>query len=118
MSSHYLVPMKNLFTTLLLSAFFVPVMAQNWYSLEARNAIKLRKVQVNNANSVADLIPNYPGPLWIEDFESVTISAQQNGKDLIATNHDKTFSAEQKELLSNVDVNNSITIKLRYRYIN
>jgi hypothetical protein len=110
--------MKNLFTTLILSVFAIPVIAQNWYSLESTNSIKLKKVQVNNANSLTELLPNYPGPLWIQDFESITISTQQNGKDIIATNHDKTFSAEQKELLSNLDVNNSIRIKLRYRYIN
>jgi len=58
----------------------------------------ITKEKLSNANSIADLIENYPNN-WIKDYNSVNISTILNNKTITAKGSNASLTQEQKELL-------------------
>lgn len=84
------------------------------YSVRGKynNSVTLEKLQ--KANSINDLIPNYPSS-WIDSYISVEIIATINGKELKAESKDDILSEEQKQLFNSSDRISDIVLNSKYR---
>jgi hypothetical protein len=110
--------MKNIFTTLILSALFVPAFGQSWYSPDRVNSLKHTKESLGRAEALKDLLPRDPSSLWVKEYSSISISATCDGKILKSKNKNELFTEEQKNILKTADLNTSIALRVVYNYQN
>ena len=72
---------------------------------------------LKKAKSITDIIPNYPVN-WIVDYNSVDISTELKGKEIMASSKDASLSKEQKRLFKSVDINTDLNISVKYNATN
>jgi hypothetical protein len=84
------------------------------YEVHGNYNRSVTKEKLMEAKLLRDIIPNYPVN-WITDYVSVEITATSSGKSMNALNSNEALSAQQKYLLSTVDLGTGFTIKVKYK---
>jgi TonB family protein len=75
--------------------------------------LSLTKDELSAASTLMDLNFRYK-PSWIQEYQSVEISAVHQGKWKKVTGKNETLSPAQKDLMENADVGTSISVVVRY----
>lgn len=85
------------------------------YKVHGKYFPTIKKEQLATATSLRDLIPDYD-TRWNWPFMSVEMMAMCDGKVIMAASTRDALSAEQKNLLTAVDLGTDIVITFKYRY--
>lgn len=111
--------MKNSLITLLLILPFLTGFSQDVLNYEVRGKYSrpVKKEKLQEAKLLSDFIPGYPSS-WITSYTSVEISTICDGKLMKAVSSNDVLSAEQKNILNNVNLADDIVINVKYKYAN
>jgi TonB family protein len=110
--------MKKSFIAPLLFLLFATSFAQDLnYEIHGKYTHPIKKVTLEKARSMSDLIPYYPSG-WISDYISVEIMATINGTPMMAAGINDKLSTEQKHILSAADPGTDVVLNISFRYNN
>ena len=106
---------KNIFIILFLHLSLLNV-AQKQPCEDLSDSVK--KVTLNNAKLMSELIANYPLEYYntIINYVSIEISGTCSGKKVTAISNTETLTIEQKNILAKVDTGSKIFIKIKFTY--
>ncbi len=88
-----------------------------YYYVGGKHGKTVSKETLKEATHLADIIPNYPR-LWIDRYESVTISVKQDRISKSVNSKGPKLLLEQKALLSELDINSEVLIAMKYGAFN
>lgn len=95
---------------------FKPTSSDNFgYSVRIRYDRPVYIETLNKAQLISDAVEGYPVN-WISEYESVAISATNNGKKVIAISPNEKLTSEQKNILKAADMGSEITVNVKYKY--
>lgn len=77
----------------------------------------VKKDHLNKVTKLDDIVSGYPTN-WLTDYVSAEIQTKCNGKIKSAKGPNQILTAEQKNILSNADLNSALEIKVKYRVKN
>lgn len=73
--------------------------------------------QSKSAETLADLVPNYPSK-WITDYISVELITIQNGKKTSLFSENEILTTSQKKELNKLHISDEIQLVIKYKYTN
>ncbi len=84
------------------------------YSVKGKHRRTITRKQLNEANSIGDLIEYYPSS-WIVSYTSVKIGVIKNGKETKEFGKNNVFTKKQFQLLNSVKISDVVKIKVDYK---
>lgn len=84
-----------------------------FYSVVRKHFISYTKAELQDAKNINALIPNYPSN-WIDEYKHVTMTFVRKGKEEKIVTPDNKLTATQQEMLKSMDVNDYVTIEVKY----
>ena len=76
-------------------------------------SLSINRKSLNDVQTIIDINPHYQ-PAWIKTYSSVEVKAVINGKSIIATSNNDTFTEEQLDIMRESDYGSDIAIKILY----
>ncbi|MFN8359068.1 MAG: energy transducer TonB [Candidatus Kapaibacterium sp.] len=106
--------MLNNLLSLLLSFMVTSPQPQNLnFDVHAAYSTSVKTHTLANAQSVADIIPQYPSE-WIKNYAFVEVIVKKNGAITKAAGKNSVLSTEQKTILRSADIGSEIAISIGY----
>jgi hypothetical protein len=84
------------------------------YSVRGKYNHKTSLDKLKKANSINDLIPNYPSS-WITDYTSVELIVTSDSKEIKVTSENNILSKAQKKLFNSIETINDIAFNIKYK---
>ena len=88
-----------------------------FYYVGGKHSKTVSQETLKAAAHLADIIPNYPS-LWIDSYESVTITIEDGHISKSVKNKGPELVLEQKRLISNLSINSEIVLDVKYWAMN
>lgn len=85
-----------------------------FYEIRGSYSRPITMEKLIHAHTLSDIIPYYPAS-WIEEYESVEISATCDGQKVSVQSPTAELNTEQKNMLTAIDLGTEIFIKVDYR---
>jgi hypothetical protein len=110
--------MKSIFITTLVILLNAFCFSQDLnYEVHAKYIHAITKESLQKAQSMNDLIPYYPSS-WIANYNSVEITATNNGIPVVAAGLNDQLTTEQKQILNSADPGTDVVFDISFRYNN
>ena len=103
------------FGNLSILAQFSETKKELFYDVKAIGEKPIKKSIIKNAQKLDDILESYPNS-WITSYQSVEISATENGKTIKASGKNSVLTKEQKNILASAALYSDVVIDVRYTH--
>ena len=76
-------------------------------------SLTINRPSLHDIQTIIDINPHYK-PAWVKTYSSVKVRAVINGKSIISTSKNDTFTQEQLDIMRESDFGSDIAIKILY----
>lgn len=115
MKNHFLLSLALLSQLTFFAQYSVESPKEVSYNVKPIGTKSVRKAILTKAQKLDDILESYPNS-WITSYQSVEISAINNGKATKAIGKYSSFSPEQKNIISSADMCSDIVVDVHYMH--
>jgi hypothetical protein len=88
-----------------------------FFNIRGRYIGTTTKSSLSESKLIKDFVPGYPTD-WVSDYVSIEMIINKNGGQYIMHSANDTLTHEQSELINSLEINDSVLIRVAYKYKN